>query len=179
VATLPFPQNKLVARMALVEQHVGFENQHDLDGVIDTFGATAEYQDSPWAEQYHGRDEVRRFYTQLMKALPDLSIEIVRRHVAEETIVLEVMIRGTHRGTWRGLLPTGRKLELPLCGVYTFDGDDRLAGERIYYDRGTVLRQLGVFHEPDSFLGRIMTAVSHPITITKSLIRTVLGSSGK
>jgi hypothetical protein len=32
--------------------------------------------------------------------------------------------------------------------VYTFDADDRLAGERIYYDLGSVLRQLGVFHEP-------------------------------
>jgi hypothetical protein len=26
--------------------------------------------------------------------------------------------------------------------------DDNLAGEKIYYDRGTVLRQLGVFYEP-------------------------------
>ena len=27
--------------------------------------------------------------------------------------------------------------------------DDNLAGEKIYYDRGTVLRQLGVFYEPE------------------------------
>jgi len=50
---------------------------------------------------------------------------------------------------------TRRRVEFPLCGVYTFDADDRLAGERIYYDRGTVLRQLGVFHEPTSLLGQV------------------------
>jgi len=27
---------------------------------------------------------------------------------------------------------TGRRLEFPLCGVYTFDEDGKLAGERIY-----------------------------------------------
>jgi len=58
---------------------------------------------------------------------------------------VEVVIRGTHLGGWRGLPPTGRGVEFPLCGVYTFDANDRLAGEKIYYDRGTVLRQLGVF----------------------------------
>jgi hypothetical protein len=76
-----------------------------------------------------------------MKALPDLQIEIQRRHVTDDAIILEVMIRGTQLGAWRGLPATGRRVELPLCGIYTFDGDNRLAGEKIYYDRGTVLRQ--------------------------------------
>jgi steroid delta-isomerase-like uncharacterized protein len=90
-----------------------------------------------------------------MKALPDLEIVVQRRHVADDAIVVEVMIRGTHLGGWRGLPATGRRVEFPLCGVYTFDDDDRLAGEKIFFDRGTVLRQLGVFHEPQSILGRL------------------------
>ena len=109
-----------------------------------------------------------------MKALPDLEIEIQRRHVTDDAILLEVMIRGTHFGAWRGLPATGRRVEFPLCGVYTFDDDDRLAGERIYYDRGTVLRQLGVFHEPQSTLGQISILATHPITITRALARMLL-----
>jgi hypothetical protein len=46
-----------------------------------------------------------------------------------------------------------------------------LAGEKIYYDRATVLRQLGVFHEPQSFLGQISTLVTHPVTIARALAR--------
>ena len=64
--------------------------------------------------------------------------------MAAQTVIVEVMIRGTQLGGWRGLPATGRRVEFPLCGVYTFDANDRLAGEKIYYDRGTVLRQLGV-----------------------------------
>lgn len=55
--------------------------------------------------------------------------------------------------------------------VYTFETDDRLAGEKIYHDRGTVLRQLGVFHEPESVLGRICILATHPITIARAFAR--------
>jgi hypothetical protein len=58
--------------------------------------------------------------------------------------------------------------------VYTFDSDDRLAGERIYYDRATVLRQLGVFHEPQSVLGQVCTLATHPVTIARALARKLM-----
>jgi steroid delta-isomerase-like uncharacterized protein len=106
-----------------------------------------------------------------MKALPDLEIAVQRRHVTEDAILVEVIIRGTHLGAWRGLPATGRRVETPLCGVYTFDENERLAGERIYYDRATVLQQLGVFHEPQSVLGQITTLATHPITIMGALAR--------
>jgi len=171
MATGSVPANRTSARMAMVEQHVRLENAHDLEGVLGTFGDTARYDDEAWGEHYDGRSGVRTFYEQIMRALPDLEIEIVRRHVTDDAILLEVMIRGTHLGAWRGLLPTGRRVEFPLCGVYTFDANDRLAGERIYYDRGTVLRQLGVFHEPQSMLGQIATLATHPVTIMRGVVR--------
>jgi len=157
-----------------VEQHVRLENEHDLEGVLGTFGETARYDDESWGEHYQGRDGVRRFYEQIMKALPDLQIEVQRRHVTDDAILLEVVICGTHLGRWRGLPPTGRRVEFPLCGIYTFDAEDRLAGEKIYYDRGTVLRQLGVFHEPQTVLGQIATLATHPATIARALARQFL-----
>jgi steroid delta-isomerase-like uncharacterized protein len=135
---------------------------------------SARYDDEPWGEHYEGRNGVRLFYEQLMKALPDLEIEVRRQHVTDDAILVEVTIRGTHLGWWRGLPQTGRRVEFPLCGVYTFDAEDRLAGERIYYDRGTVLRQLGVFHEPQSVLGQISILVTHPTTIVHAFARKLL-----
>jgi steroid delta-isomerase-like uncharacterized protein len=159
-------------RIAVVEEHVRSENRHDLKAVMATFGASARYDDEPWADHRDGLDGVRSYYTELLRALPDLVIDVLRRHVSEDGIVLEVAIRGTHLGAWRGLPATGRRVDFPLCGVYTFDADDRLAGERIYYDRATVLRQLGVFREPSTGFGRVMTALTHPLTI----VRAYLGS---
>jgi steroid delta-isomerase-like uncharacterized protein len=106
--------------------------------------------------------------------LPDLEIAVQRRYVTEEAILVEVLIRGTHLGAWRGLPATGRRVEFPLCGVYTFDANDNLAGEKIYYDRGTVLRQLGVFYEPQTVLGQISTLAMHPFTIIRAFVRNLL-----
>ncbi len=173
VASASIPKDRESARIAIVEQHLRLENEHDLEGVLRTFGESARYDDEAWDEHHEGSNGVRQFYEQLMTALPDLEIEVQRRHVADDAILLEVMIRGTHLGGWRGLPATGRRVEFPLCGVYTFDADDRLAGERIYYDRGTVLRQLGGFHEPQSVLGQICTLATHPITIARALARKI------
>jgi steroid delta-isomerase-like uncharacterized protein len=173
MASASVPKDRAAARIAIVEKHVRLENAHDLEGVLSTFGDTARYDDEPWDEHFEGSDGVRAFYTQLMRALPDLQIEIKKRHVSDDAIVLEVIIRGTQLGAWRGLPPTGRRVELPLCGVYTFDANDRLAGEKIYYDRGTVLRQLGVFHEPQSLLGRLAIAATHPVTLARAAMRKV------
>ena len=164
----------MAARLTTVEQHVRLENEHDLQGILQTFGHAAQYDDEAWSEHYKGADGVRHFYEQLMKALPDLEIEVVRRHVTEDAILLEVIIRGTQLGEWRGLPATGRRVEVPLCGVYTFDSDNRLAGERIYYDRATVLRQLGVLHDPQSVVGKLCTLATHPVTIAQALARKVL-----
>lgn len=172
MATLTGPVNS--ARIAIVEEHIRLENDHNLEGVLLTFGDSARYDDEPWDKHYQGRNGVRAFYEQLMKALPDLEIDVQRRHVTEDTILVEVLIRGTHLGAWRGLPATGRTVEFPLCGVYTFDADDKLAGERIYYDRGTVLRQLGVFYEPQTVLGQISIVATHPFTFARAFARKLL-----
>lgn len=174
VASAFLPNDRRSARIEIVEQHVRLENEHNLEGVLRTFGETAQYDDEPWSEHYRGKYGVRQFYQQLMNALPDLEIEVLRRHVTDDAILLEVVIRGTHLGGWRGLPATGRRVEFPLCGVYTFDSSERLAGEKIYYDRGTVLRQLGVFHEPQSVLGQISTFATHPVTVLRAFGRKLL-----
>jgi steroid delta-isomerase-like uncharacterized protein len=171
VPTAPISTDRQSARIALVKHHISLENAHDLEGVLATFGDKAHYDDEPWNEHFSGPDGVRHFYQQLMSALPDLQIEVQRQYVSEEAVIVEVIISGTHQGAWRGLPATGRRVEFPLCGIYTFDAHNKLAGEKIYYDRGTVLRQLGVFHEPLSWLGQVSTFATHPITILKALLR--------
>jgi steroid delta-isomerase-like uncharacterized protein len=162
---------RIQARIVVVDEHIRCENRHDLDGLMATFGTDARYDDEPWGDHRTGRDGVRSYYTELMRALPDLTIEVKNQHVASEGVVVEVTIRGTHLGPWRGLPATGRLIEFSLCGVYSFDANDRLAGERIYYDRGVVLGQLGLFHEPSRGLGRMVTAFSHPMTIARAYLR--------
>jgi steroid delta-isomerase-like uncharacterized protein len=46
----------LFARLRIVEEHVSLENEHNLDGIMGTFGETARYDDEPWGAHYVGRE---------------------------------------------------------------------------------------------------------------------------
>jgi steroid delta-isomerase-like uncharacterized protein len=157
-------------RLRQVEEHVRFENAHDLDGLMSTFGSSGFYDDEPWAEHHQGLEAVRSYYESLLRTAPDFHIEVKRRHLTEDGVVLEVQLTGTHLGAWRGLPATGRRFDFPLCAFFTFDEADRLAGERIYYDRTTVLQQLGVLSDPTSLKGRIGTLLLHPIAILRAVL---------
>ena len=165
---------RLTRRIRLVEKHVELENLHDLEGILSTFGQDAKYDDEPWADHRVGRDAVRSYYTELIGAVPELHIDVLHRYTSSEAVILEVMISGTHKRSWRGLPGTGRFFKFPLCAIYTFDQEDKLQAEKIYYDRAMVLKQLGIFREPTSILGRFLTAISHPVTIAGAFARRIL-----
>ena len=73
-------------------------------------------------------------------------------------------------GAWgrgAGFRQPGAKLNFRSAVSSRFDNEERLAAEKIYYDRATVLRQLGVFYEPDCAMGRITTVLTHPVTMAQ------------
>jgi hypothetical protein len=55
-----------------------------------------------------------------------------------------------------------------FCAIFVFDVD-RLVCERVYFDSGTVLRQLGIARDPLSLSGRVATVVNHPVTVGRAL----------
>ena len=163
--------SRLKRRLELVRAHVDCENRHDLQGILQTFGSAVAYEDQAWRTCYPGSEGIRTYYQEFLNACADLTVHVHAEHVCSETIILEVTIIGTHTGSWHGLPATARRVEIPLCGIYSFDGDDRLAGERIYYDRATVFTQLGVFREPVGWLGLLTLMLNHPLTIGRSVLR--------
>jgi steroid delta-isomerase-like uncharacterized protein len=168
------PETAAAARLRLVEEHVLAEVEHDLDKIMQTWGASPRLDDEGWHEHHAGHGEIRAFYDEILRALPDLTIDVERRHVTDDAVILEVVVRGTHTGTWRGLPPFGRRIESRVCAVYTFDERGMLASETGYYDRATVLRQLGVFHEPDTALGRAIAVVTPPFVVLRAYARNLL-----
>ena len=169
------PETRAQARLRQVEEHVRLENLHDLDGVLGTLGADPQYHDEAWEDRRAGRDGVRAYYAELFAAAGSLRIDVTSRHASDETVVIEAIITGAQTGAWRGLPPTGRPFSIPICAVFSFDPDDRISAETLYYDRATVLRQLGVFHEPTTAVGRLLTAINHPLTIAAALLRMITG----
>jgi predicted ester cyclase len=116
---------------------------------------------------------VNMLLQQNQKGFPDFQFHPQAIHHANDAVVVEGRFTGTHLGSWRGLPATGRKVDFPLIIVFQFEGDDMVC-ERTYFDLGTPLRQLGVARDPNSRGGKIATALNHPITVSRAMIRSRL-----
>jgi steroid delta-isomerase-like uncharacterized protein len=155
-------------REAIVREHMASENVHDFDTTIGTF-EHPRYELIATGETYDGEADVRRYYAETRTAFPDQRNEVVALHHADDSVVVEFVLLGTQLGPLRGLPPTGRAFRCRMTAFFPFEGD-RLVGERVYFDQATILRQLGLAHDPGSRLGRISIVLGHPLTIARALL---------
>jgi len=49
----------------------------------------------------------------------------------------------------------------------------------VYFDAATILRQLGVAHDPLTLRGRLATVLNHPVTIGRAIVRQVAQRDGR
>jgi len=80
-------------------------------------------------------------------AFPDGRIDIVNIKESGDTVLVEFIGRGTHRGELMGVAPTGRSVTIPVCDVLEVR-DGKIYREREYIDMAHVLTQLGVTRIP-------------------------------
>jgi steroid delta-isomerase-like uncharacterized protein len=160
-------------RERLVREHMESENRHEFDVTLETFDHPR-YELIPTGEVHDGPEEVMAYFEETRRAFPDQRNELLALHHADDAVLVEAVIRGTHKGPLRSLPPTGREFELPILAIFMFDGD-KLLCERVYFDQLTVLRQLGVARDPLSLTGRLQTLVTHPLTLGRGVIRQVTG----
>ena len=85
-------------REAIVREHVEAENRHDGEATIATFDHPR-YEIIATGEIFDGASEVQSFYDENCGAFPDFSVTIEHTHHAEESVVAEGTITGTHLGT--------------------------------------------------------------------------------
>jgi steroid delta-isomerase-like uncharacterized protein len=159
-----------VARAAVVREHMDSENRHELDTTIATF-SHPRYELVATGEVFDGEAAVRRYYAETRTAFPDQRNRLLALHPSDDSVVAELILEGTHLGRLRGLPPTGRAFSAQISAVFYFGtGSDRILCERVYFDAGTILRQLGLASDPRSRRGRIETALAHPLTIGRALL---------
>jgi len=121
----------------------------DVEATLATMVDDASVNHVPVNTGGRGKEQLRRFYRDdFIPSWPDdLQMTLTNRVVAENQLVEELHLRFTHsrRMEWflPGLPPTGKVVDIDLVVVVQFRGD-KLAGERIYWDQATVLRQVGL-----------------------------------
>jgi steroid delta-isomerase-like uncharacterized protein len=149
------------------------ENQLDFDTTMGTFDHPR-YELVATGDVYDGEGEVARYYEESRTAFPDQRNELIALHHADDAVVVEFDLKGTHRGRLRGLPPTGRAYTCRMVALFFFE-EDRLVCERVYFDSATIQRQLGIAHDPFSLRGRLATVLNHPVTIGRAAVRGIVG----
>jgi steroid delta-isomerase-like uncharacterized protein len=156
-------------REVIVREHMESENHHDFDTTIATF-THPRYEIVATGDVYDGEQEVRGYYAETRAAFPDQRNELVALHHVDDGVIVEFDLLGTHTGPLRALRPTGRSFRCRMAAFFQFD-DHRIVCERVYFDQATILRQLGLAHDPQSLAGRLSTLLSHPLTVGRALVR--------
>jgi ketol-acid reductoisomerase len=138
------PSDLRERREAVVREHMASENRQDFAATLATF-AHPRYEIVPTSQVFDGEEAVRRYYAASRAAFPDQRNELRALRHADDAVIAEFDLLGTHRGTFLGSPPTGREFRCPMVALFVFeDGGDRLVCERVYFDAATILHQLGI-----------------------------------
>jgi steroid delta-isomerase-like uncharacterized protein len=127
-------------REDLVRRHMQGENALDFEAVLRTF-AHPRYELIGTNEVYDGDAEVRAYFRESRVAFPDQRNELIALHHADDAVIVEFWLLGTHLGPLAGIAPTGKAFRCRMTAFFEFDVD-ALVCERVYFDAGTIIRQI-------------------------------------
>lgn len=117
-------------------------NNHDAVAVLATFAEGGIYHD-PAAGELSGH-AISEYVAGLWESFPDLTFELGgTKLVSGGTVAAEWIMRGTNKGSFQGLPPSGRAVALPGADFIDVD-NGRIRSVRGYFDAGEVPRQLGL-----------------------------------
>ncbi|KAF1959332.1 NTF2-like protein [Byssothecium circinans] len=138
---------------AIWEEHCQYEfSERSVAKTMSTMVAEPYVNHIPTLTGGIGKERLTAFYTQhfIFSNPEDTALDLVSRTVGIDRVVDEFVFTATHvrEIEWLlpGIPPTGRPLEIPFTAVVAVRGD-RLCHEHIFWDQGTVLRQLGLLPE--------------------------------
>ena len=120
----------------------------DVDRVLSYFTDDAVYNFVPQPPPMNGKEEIGAFLGGLFQGVPDF--DYVERHnqVADNVLVREAVVQGTHLGELSGIPPTGNSLQIMPLHIFEFEGN-KIKNVVEYIDMQSLLIQVGVMPAPE------------------------------
>ncbi len=118
----------------------------DVGKFVSFFSEDAYVRDVPTNMEFRGKD-IAMVAGGMAQAFPDIHRELFNIYAMENVIVVELAIRGTHKGalvTPNGpIAPTGRTIDVPCCDVFHLR-DGKVVSFHCYNAASILQRQLGL-----------------------------------
>jgi steroid delta-isomerase-like uncharacterized protein len=106
----------------------------------------AEYvaHDPATPEEVRGPEGFRHYVEAFRNALPDMQLTVEDQVAEGEKVVTRWTARGTHRGEFMGIAPSGKRLEMAGVSIDRFSGG-RFVESWENYDALGMMEQMGAF----------------------------------
>jgi steroid delta-isomerase-like uncharacterized protein len=127
----------------LLRTHMRAENAHRMEETLGTLTPDCLFEDMALGQDFRGHAGAREYYRTWWDAFGTTAHPEHAYYTDQAFAVAEVRFQGIHVGSFLGIEPTGCAVDLPTAIFVSFR-DGLIAGERMYWDVITLLRQLGV-----------------------------------
>ena len=87
-------------------------------------------------------ETVKKQNEQSKVAFPDFNLSIEELLTVEDRVIVRLILRGTHKGDWRGIPATGNKFEISSTFIVRIE-NGKVVEEREDFDQLGFLQQLG------------------------------------
>ncbi len=118
-------------------------NAHNWDAAVGAFeGESPTFEDMAANIRLTGLSGITSGLEAFSSALPDIQMRVMHAVDVPGTSTREVVITGTHEGTYQGLDATSQRVRFACACIFEFDTSGRLKTERLYFDNETLLLQM-------------------------------------
>lgn len=138
---------KLEENKAIVRRYVDeIQNEHNLDAIESIFSIDfIDHMDS-FGGLFQGLEGLKRGYSQLLNAFPDLQTTIHQLIAEDDKVVVHKTATGTHRQEYQGIPATGKKIKFTNFYIFRIK-DNKISEYWGLFDEYGVKRQLGAIEE--------------------------------
>lgn len=89
---------------------------------------------------HRGPREMKEHVSGWLMSFPDLHFNIEQMLAEQDRVVSQLVMEGTHQGTWMGISPTGKRLQIHMITIH------RIANDKIVED-WVLVESLGLFQQ--------------------------------
>jgi predicted ester cyclase len=135
-------QNKQIERRYAEEEDKG-----NILEMIDEIVAPDVVYHYPNNNDERGLETIKQNEPSFKKAFPDMKHTIEAQIAEGDLVATRFKLRGTHRGEWMGIAPTGKELNFTLIEICRFS-DGKIVEAWIELDWLGIMQQLGMELKP-------------------------------
>jgi len=118
----------------------------NVDKIVACFADDIVLEDVPQGSACHGKAEVRKYMEGWLGAFSNIEVSVPNWVLSGDCLIVEEVFKCTHTGPFLGYAPTGRQIELRGCEIMNVR-DGLVYRDCLYYDLGTILRQISAKEE--------------------------------